>query len=79
MMTKVLTGVLSAGLLAAGAGGALAANDNVDKQDIDNKYLTHTEVQDGKTFYGYEREGAEYFSDLVLTEQEIEQIKVGNS
>ncbi|MGE7022580.1 hypothetical protein [Solibacillus cecembensis] len=54
MMTKVFTGVLSAGLLAVGVGGAFAANDNVDKQAVDNKYFTHTEVQHGQTFYGYE-------------------------
>lgn len=78
-MTKVLTGVLSVGLLAAGSGGAIAANNNIDKQDVDNKYFTHTEIQDGKTFYGYGRGDAEYLSDHVLTEEGIEQIKVDNT
>lgn len=34
MLTKVLT---SAGFLAADAGGTFAVNDNIDKQEVENK------------------------------------------
>lgn len=51
MFTKVLTGVLLVGLITAG--GAFAANGKIDKQEVENKYFTHSEVQDGKTFYAY--------------------------
>jgi len=78
MMTKVLTGVLSVGLLAVASGGVFAA-DSVDKQEVENKYFTQSEVQNGQKFYSYEYGDLEISSDRVLTEEGIEQVKIDNS
>lgn len=78
MMTKVLTGVLSVGLLAVASGSVFAA-DSVDKQEVENKYFTQSEVQNGQTFYSYEYGDLEISSDRILTEEGIEQVKIDNS
>lgn len=73
MMNKMLTGVLSVGLL-AGTGGVVSENETIETQEGENKYFTHTEVEDGESFYGYVYDGVEILSKFALTQAEMEQI-----
>ena len=50
MKIKVLTGVLSAGLIAVVSGNVFAS-ESVDKQESENKYFMDAEVRDGNTYY----------------------------
>lgn len=78
MKIKVLTGVLSAGLIAVVSGNVFAS-ESVDKQESANKHFTHAEVRDGNTYYENEYKNTEISSDYAIPEEVIEGIIVDNS
>lgn len=56
MKIKVLTGVLSAGLIAVISGNIFASKDVTE-----NKYFTHTEVRDGHTYANLQERKQRFF------------------